>query len=333
MRRTFDGLSLVIPVYNEEDGLEELHRRLSAMAAELDLPVEIVFVDDGSKDASVAIIRRLREGDARIRLVQLSRNFGHQIAVTAGLDFAAGQAAVVMDADLQDPPELVPKMVAMWRAGYDVVYATRQRRDHEPALMTAARRAFYRFLHSIGEIEIPVDSGDFRLIGRRALDALGGMREYNRYVRGLSTWVGFKQGAIAYDRPARHAGESKYSLWKLAKLALSGITGFSRWPLQMLGHVGLFMSVASFLAAVFVVVWKLFNPEIIEGWASLVIFVCFLSGLQLLALGVLADYVGRIYEEVKNRPIYVVGDLLGFDDSRPPAGRMLISLPDQSKTL
>lgn len=327
MTDSFTGISLVIPVYNEEESLPELYRRLCSVVDHLDMPAEIVFVDDGSRDRSAAIIRGLNVSDPRVRLVQLSRNFGHQVAVTAGLDFARGAATVVLDADLQDPPELIPEMIAKWRSGCQIVYGVRSTRNHEPKLMTGARKAYYRFLSRVGELNIPVDAGDFRLIDRRALHAVRGLREYNRYIRGLCSWVGFTQGEVAYDRPGRHAGESKYNLGRLFKLALNGITSFSRWPLHMLLYVGLSMAAFSFVCGVGALVIKLIKPEVIEGWTSMMIFVSFFCGVQLFAMGVMADYIGRIYDEVKNRPIYVVDQLIGFHGYVPAVSRMIYDPP------
>ena len=318
-------LSIVVPVFNEEENLTALYQSLTKVIDSIELDFEIIFVDDGSKDRSVEIIRDLNASDSRVNLVRLSRNFGHQIAVTAALDFARGDAAIILDADLQDPPELIPKMIERWQAGYDVVYGVRTSRDHETRFFTTLRKLYYRFLSTIGELDIPVDAGDFRLIDRRALNAIKEMREYNRYVRGLCAWVGFSQAELAYERPGRHAGESKYSLVRLGKLALNGITSFSRWPLHLLFYVGLIMSGLSFLAGVTALVLKLVNPDIIQGWASLVIFVSLISGIQLLAMGVMADYIGRIYDEVKNRPIYVVSDLVGLDADDATAERMIYS--------
>ncbi|CCQ75460.1 glycosyltransferase family 2 protein [Magnetospira sp. QH-2] len=321
------GLSIVIPIYNEEETLDELYRRLSVMAEGLDLDVEIVFVDDGSWDRSAEIIQDFNSKDPRVHLVQLSRNFGHQIAVTAGLDFARGAAVVILDGDLQDPPELVPEMVAKWQEGYEVVYAMRERRDHESWLMTTTRKAFYRFINRISDLDIPLDAGDFRLISSRALKAMRSLREYSRYVRGISTWVGFKQCAVTYHRPSRHAGESKYSLFRLGKLALAGITAFSRWPLHLLFIVGLSVASLSFLSGIVALILKLVQPDIVEGWTSMIIFISFISGVNLLAIGIMADYIGRIFDEVKGRPIYVVGNLTGFDETIPTMDRMIYCPP------
>lgn len=315
--------SFVIPVFNEKDNLATLFERLGKVIDRLDAAAEVIIIDDGSSDSSPEIVTKAHSRDPRIRLVRLSRNFGHQIAVTAGLDFARGDAVIVMDADLQDPPELALDMIEQWKQGYDVVYAVRDKREHEALPMTWARQLFYRFLYRIADLEIPVDTGDFRLISRRAVDVIKRLPEYNRYVRGLCAWVGFRQAKVHYERPARHAGESKYPLFKLVKLGLDGVTGFSRAPLQFVLALGISMSTAALLCGVIALFLRLFKPGVIEGWASTVIILSFLGGVQLFALGIIADYIGRIHEEVKMRPIYVVGGLVGIDDAEIPNTRMV----------
>ena len=305
-------LSIVVPVFNEESGLAEFIRCLRASMEKTDVPYEIVFINDGSRDGTAALIKEEMKTTDDIRLVEFSRNFGHQVAVTAGLDFATGSAVVVMDADLQDPPSLIPAMIEKWQDGYDVVYAVRERRDHESWLMTTARRVYYRVLQAIGDVDVPIDAGDFRLIDRRALEALSQLRENNRYVRGLCARVGFQQTAVSYERPARFAGESKYSLFKLAKLAIDGVTGFSNAPLRLVLWTGLLVAGMSFVMTIIAVLAKFLKADIVEGWSSLVLFIGFLSGIQLIALGIISDYIGRIHNEVKNRPIYVVSNLQGF---------------------
>ena len=314
----------MIPVFNECANLNVLFDRLQRVMDDLDGVSEIIIVDDGSSDGSAKVVADHCGKDERIRLVQLSRNFGHQIAVTAGLDFAQGEAVIVMDADLQDPPELVLDMVTQWRDGYDIVYAVRVKRDHEGWLMTGIRKFFYRFLSSISDLDIPVDAGDFRLISRRALNVIKRMPEYNRYVRGLCAWIGLRQSQVNYERPARYAGESKYPLLKLVKLGLDGVTGFSRTPLKFVMVLGISMSSIAFLFGVGALVLWFLKPGVIEGWASTVIILSFLGGVQLFALGIIADYIGRIHEEVKTRPIYIVGELIGFDNMQAiPDTRMI----------
>lgn len=307
-------LSIVIPVFNEGPGLDELIRRVLAATEMTGLPVELVFVNDGSTDDSATVIRRHMANEPRIRHVELSRNFGHQVAVTAGLDLSQGDAVVVMDADLQDPPELIPDMVEAWRNGADIVYGARIRRTHESWLMSGIRKIFYRALRSIGEVDIPVDAGDFRLIDRQALDAIKQLRENNRYVRGLCAWVGFRQVALPYERPERHAGESKYSILKLIKLGLSGIVGFSTAPLRLIFWIGMCVAGLSFAMSFFALGAWIFKPNVVEGWSSLVLFIGCISGIQLVGLGVMADYIARIHSEVKNRPIYVLRAMDGYDE-------------------
>ena len=320
-------LSIVVPVYNEEENIGEFLRRLKQAMATTDTSYETVFVNDGSGDRTVELISKEMENNDTIRLVQFSRNFGHQIAVTAGLDFAQGEAVVVIDADLQDPPELIPEMLEKWKDGFDVVYALRKRRDHESWLMTATRRIFYRLLKAIGEVDVPVDAGDFRLIDRRALDALSHLRENNRYVRGLCAWVGFHQTSVTYERPPRHAGESKYSVLKLMKLAFDGVAGFSNVPLRLVMWVGLLVAGLSFFMAAFAFLARYFKPDVVEGWSSLVLFIGFIGGIQLLALGIISDYIGRIHNEVKNRPIYVVSHLSGFKEMPKISEKAVICEP------
>ena len=324
-------LSIVVPIYNEESNLRELLRRLKESMKLSSLPYEILFINDGSNDKSARIIEKEIKTDKTLRLVQFSRNFGHQIAVTAGLDFAEGEAVVVMDSDLQDPPELIPKMIEKWLIGYDVVYAVREKRDHESWIMTSIRRIYYRVLKSVGDVDVPVDAGDFRLIDRQALNALNQLRENNRYVRGLCAWVGFSQTSIPYERPERFAGESKYSFFKLVGLALDGITGLSTAPLRVVLWTGLLVAGLSFLVALFAIIAKSIKPDIVEGWSSLVIFVGLLSGIQLSALGIIADYIGRIHKEVKNRPIYVVSQFSGFAKPPKSSPKAIICAPKKKR--
>jgi len=320
-------ISIVVPVFNEESNLQELLRRVKETMGTIGIPYEIVFVDDGSHDRTVEIISEEMASNDMVRLVQFSRNFGHQVAVTAGLDFAQGDAVVVMDADMQDPPELIPEMISKWSDGYDVVYAVRNKRDHESWFMTSMRSVYYRLLKAVGDVDVPVDAGDFRLIDRQALTALNQLRENNRYVRGLCAWVGFRQVAVPYERPARFAGESKYSFFKLVSLALDGLSGFSNAPLRFVLWVGVIVAVLSFVIAGFALIAKLFTPDVVEGWSSLVLFIGCLSGIQLIALGVMSDYIGRIHNEVKNRPLYVISQLNGFSEPPEVSEKAVICTP------
>ncbi len=298
-------LSIVIPVYNEEENLIPLYDRLSAVLEKMGCSYEIVFVDDGSRDRSVLQMREFARQDHRVQVVELARNFGHQIAISAGLDFARGRGIVVMDADLQDPPEMIPEFFARWKEGHDVVYAVRTRRK-EGAIKRLAYASFYRLLRSIANIDIPLDSGDFCLMDRRVVELLTAMPERNRFVRGIRAWVGLNQIGLPYERDARHAGRSHYSWARLMSLALDGLISFSFAPLRLISILGICISCVSLTLAAFYFVKKLvvgLNPP---GFATLVVALLFLSGVQLITIGVIGEYVGRIFEEVKRRPLYVV---------------------------
>ena len=278
----------------------------------LDGPVEIIFVDDCSHDRSHELLLDIRRRDPRCKLIRLTRNFGHQVAITAGLDVALGEATIVMDADLQDPPELVLELIARWREGYEVVYADREEREGEGWLKRAMSAWFYRLMQRLASLEMPVDVGDFRLIDRRALDAFRSMRERRRYVRGVFSWVGFRQTGVPYRRPARFAGKPKYSFRTLLRLAIDGIVSFSDVPLRIALVWGFFFSVASFLVGVFAIATRLAGIFVVPGWASIVVVVSFLGGIQLTLMGMMGLYIGSIYEEVKARPLYVVRDTHGI---------------------
>lgn len=304
-------LSVVVPVYNEEALLHELHRRLRGALDPLGLRYEVILVNDGSRDASPAILAELTANDPAFRAIHFSRNFGHQAAVTAGLDHASGAAVLVMDADLQDPPELVGALLAKWREGFHVVYGVRRKRK-ESVFKRLAYWGFYRLLRTVTNVEIPLDAGDFALMDQRVVAALRALPERNRFVRGIRSWVGFRQVGLEYERDARHAGEVKYTFTKLVRLALDGIISFSYAPLRVAVYLGLVISVASFLIAVFFLFYKLLVGVDVPGWTSLVITVLFMGGIQLLTLGVMGEYVSRIYDEVKQRPVYVVAELANF---------------------
>lgn len=304
-------ISVVLPVYNEEAGLPELHRRVAAVLAGAGWHYEIIFVNDGSRDRSWERILELSSGDRRVVGINLSRNFGHQIAITAGVEFSRGDAVVVMDSDLQDPPELIPELYAKYRDGFDVVYAQRRTREGETWFKEASAKLFYRVIRRMTTIDIPVDTGDFRLMSRRAVDDLKRLQEHSRFVRGLVTWVGYNQAPVLYDRSKRYGGETKYPLTKMMKFALDGITGFSSQPLRLASHVGLFFAFASLALMVFLTLYKVGGGQgIVPGWTSLAVAVLFLGGVQLLAIGILGEYIGRIYDEVKRRPLYLVRDVI-----------------------
>jgi dolichol-phosphate mannosyltransferase len=308
--------SFVIPVYNEEETLPELERRLVDLLGRMDGPAEVVFVDDGSMDRSWDAISDLVRRDSRFKAIGFSRNFGHQVAITAGMDAASGAAVVVMDADLQDPPEVVLEMAARWREGYEVVYAVREERSGETRFKQYTAAAFYRLFQRMTDIDIPVDVGDFRLVDRRALDAFTAMRENNRYVRGLFSWIGFRQVGVPYRREGRYAGSTKYPLAKMLKFAADGVIGFSSVPLRLALQAGFLVSGGAFVFGLVALIAKFAGFYHVSGLASLAVVTAFLGGMQLIVLGVMGEYIARIHDEVKGRPLYLVRDTLGFPDVR-----------------
>jgi len=307
-------ISIVSPVYNELEVLPEFCRRLTAVMEEYREPYEIVLVNDGSKDGTFSVMKALHTSDPRIRAVDLSRNFGHQVAICAGLDFATGDLIAIMDSDLQDPPEVLPRFFKKLREGYDVVYAVRTGRK-ESLFKKAAYAAFYRLLKSIANVDIPLDSGDFCVMSRRALDTLKSMPERNRFLRGLRGWIGFRQVGVEYERERRFAGDVKYTFSKLLKLAFDGLTSFSYVPLRLASILGLFMSFISFVAILIIFYLKFFTSATVPvpGWASVVVAILVLGGIQLVATGIIGEYLGRVYDEVKRRPLYVVQETLGIE--------------------
>ena len=314
-------LSFVVPVWNEEEVLPELYRRLDAVAGKIDGDCEFVFVDDGSTDRSREILYELNERDPRVKLVILSRNFGHQLAISAGLDFARGDAVVIMDADLQDPPEVVPEMVARWRQGYEIVHAQRAARSGEGRLKKGTAHLFYRILYRASDIELPLDTGDFRLIDGRVAEIVRNMREPNRYLRGMFAWVGFRQGSVTYDRDERFAGETKFTLSRMIRFATDGLIGFSTAPLRYAMALGFAISALAFAGGIAAIIAKLTGAFTAPGWASLTVIVTFFAGVQLVVLGTVGLYVGRIYEQGKQRPLYLIGETRGFapEPDRPAA--------------
>jgi glycosyltransferase involved in cell wall biosynthesis len=309
--------SFVIPLFNEEGVLDELHRRLAAVGDELDGPAEFILVDDGSTDRTGEAVERLRADDARVKLVTLSRNFGHQLAISAGLDFASGDAVVIMDGDLQDPPEVVPELAERWREGYDVVYAVRAARTGETRFKRGTASLFYRLMSRLTSIEIPLDAGDFRLVDRRVASIVANMREPDRYLRGMFAWVGFRQTAVQYEREARVAGEGKYSLGRMLHFAADGLLSFSTAPLRITLASGFAIAGLAFAAGIAAIVLKLAGAFTAPGWASLIVVLSFFSGIQLVVLGTIGLYVGRIYAQGKQRPLYLVSTAVGFE--RPVA--------------
>ena len=320
--------SFVIPVLDERESLPELARRLDAVMAQLDGPAEVVFVDDGSTDGSFALMQELHSQDPRIKAVQLSRNFGHQVALTAGLDHALGRAVIVMDADLQDPPEVALELARRWREGYEVVYAIRDERDGESRMKLATARWFYRILGRMSEVPIPVDAGDFRLVDRRAVDAVASMREHSRYLRGMFAWVGYDQTGVRYTRSARFAGHTKFPLRRMLAFATDGIVSFSAAPLRLVLGLGFISSAVSMLAGLVAIVCRMTGVYEVPGWASILVAVSFLGGIQLTVLGVMGLYIARIYDEVKQRPLYLVRERIGGQVAAEAGGAMDSSLAD-----
>lgn len=328
-------LSLVIPFLNEEEVIPELDRRLRKMLEGVAVTWEVIFVNDGSSDQSLGLLQALAAGEPRYRILSLSRNFGHQIAVTAGLDHAAGEAVVVMDADLQDPPQIVVDMLAKWREGYDVVYGVRSRREGEGLFKRATAAIFYRLMRLMVGIDLPLDAGDFRLTSRRVVLAMRGLRETHRFVRGFVVWVGFKQTAVHHVRPGRLAGRTKYPLRKMMRFAVDGITSFSIVPLRISSLLGALSGAGAVGIGVWAVWVRFFVNGVVPGWTSVLLAISLVAAAQFLMIGILGEYVGRIYEEVKRRPLYIVSDRqnLGADDPReddpaPPPGVRVISKED-----
>jgi len=299
-------LAVVVPAYNESEGLREFQRRIGLVFDALDLECSVLYVDDGSRDDTWQVMESLRAADARVATLKLSRNFGKELALTAGLDHVDADAVVVIDADLQDQPELIPEFVARWREGFDVVYGTRSNRAGETALKKFTSAAFYRVMEKMTDLPVPRDTGDFRLISRRVVDALKLLRERQRFMKGLFTWVGFAQTSVTYDRDARFAGDSKWNYWKLWNFALEGITSFSSFPLRLATYVGFFSALIAFVFGVVVFFKALAFGDPVRGYPSLMVVVLFLGGAQLMALGMIGEYLGRTYVESKQRPLYFV---------------------------
>lgn len=298
-------ISVVIPIYNEEENLSALYERITTVLSQYKSGYEIVFVDDGSRDRSLELLHDFESCDQNVIVVELARNFGHQVAISAGLDHTHGKGVIIMDADMQDPPEVLPNFITKWREGHDVVYAIRERRK-EGAFKRMAYSMFYRLLQRIANVRIPLDAGDFCIMDRRVVDVLNGMPERNRFMRGIRSWVGLDQVGLAYERQARHAGETKYTFHRLVYLALDGLVSFSYVPLRMISIIGLSVSILSFIIALFYLLKKLTSGLNPPGFATLVVSVFFLAGIQLITIGVIGEYVGRIFEEVKQRPLYVL---------------------------
>ena len=317
-------LSIVVPLFNEEAVLPEFHERTSGVLSKLDLKdYEILYVNDGSNDSSVSIVEQIIEADPHASLLELSRNFGKEIAMTAGLDYAKGDAVVLIDADLQDPPELIPEFLTEWRNGFDVVFATRARREGESALKTITARMFYRVIKRMSRVHIPEDTGDCRLLSRRAVDALAQLREQHRFMKGLFAWIGFPQKAILYERDPRFAGTTKFNYWKLWNFALEGITSFSTAPLRIATYFGGMVAFGAFVYALIIVFKTLAYGDPVAGYPSLMTVLLLFGGLQLMFIGIVGEYLGRMFDETKRRPLYVVdqyktGKLTGGEERRTP---------------
>ena len=307
-------LSIVVPVHNEAAGLDDFFTRLLAVLDRVGLSHEIICIDDGSTDESLARLLELRARVPTIKVLSLSRNFGKDVALSAGLDHAAGAAVIPIDSDLQDPPELIEQMVAKWREGFDIVYATRVRRTGESIARRTTAKYFYRIFDRITDIPIPHDTGDFRLLDRRVVDVLVRLPERTRFMKGLFAWVGFRQTSLTFERPQRHSGETKWSYWRLWNFALDAVTSFSSLPLKIWSYLGLVISIFAFLYALFLASLKIFRGIDVPGYASLMVAVLFFGGVQLITLGIIGEYLSRVYNEVKGRPLYLVRESWGLDE-------------------
>jgi dolichol-phosphate mannosyltransferase len=305
--------SIVVPIFNEQETVLEMHRRMAAVMDGLDGPVELILVNDGSRDGSLALLRDLAARDPRVKVLSFSRNFGHQVAITAGIDYAAGDAVVVIDADLQDPPEVIPELVKEWQAGAELVYAQRAERKGETFFKKFTATAFYRLIDSVTDLKIPVDTGDFRLMDRKVVEALKQVREHHRFMRGLSVWVGFKQKGVTYVRQERYAGSTNYPLKKMVRFAADGITSFSYVPLQLATTAGFVFAGLALITIPIVAGLRLIGSNFFFGQATTLISVLLLGGIQLIFLGIIGEYLGRIYDEVKQRPLYLLSEKIGFD--------------------
>ncbi|MEN9230404.1 MAG: glycosyltransferase family 2 protein [Thermostichus sp. DG02_5_bins_236] len=313
--RTAPELSIVIPCKNEADNLEHLFARLTQTLDPLQLSYELVCVNDGSQDNTLEKLLVFHQRDPRIKVINLSRCFGKEIALTAGIDHTSGKAIIPIDADLQDPPELIPEMLGLWRQGYQVVYAVRRSRQGESWFKQLTAHGFYHVIDQLSQVRIPRNTGDFRLLDRQVVEAIKQLRERTRFMKGIFAWVGYRQTAIFYDRAPRYRGKTQWNYWRLWNLAVEGITSFSSWPLRVWSYVGLFISLLALLYGAFLAIRTLLLGSDVPGYASLAVMVLFLGGIQLISLGIIGEYLGRIFEEVKGRPLYLVQGAFGFEDS------------------
>ncbi|MBT4733107.1 glycosyltransferase family 2 protein [Candidatus Woesearchaeota archaeon] len=308
-------LSIVIPCFNEEEVIGETIDRLLYFCNKIEnINIELIFVDDGSKDNTLVLLKKISETDNRVKIISLARNFGHQVAVTAGIDSTNGDAVVLIDADLQDPPEVIGDMIHKWREGYDVVYGTRTDRAGESAFKRATAKSFYRLLNKLSDVPIPLDTGDFRLMSRKVVDVLKNMPEKDRFIRGMVSWVGFKQTGVLYKREKRFAGESKYPFRKMLRFAIDGILSFSSKPLKISVWIGLLCAFLALTGIISVIYLRVFTNTWVEGWTALMIAILFMGGIQLVSIGILGEYIGRIYNESKRRPLYTVEKYIGFNN-------------------
>ena len=308
-------LSVVIPCFNEEEVIGETIDRLLYFCNKTEnINIELIFVDDGSKDNTLVLLKKISETDNRVKIISLGRNFGHQVAVTAGIDSTNGDAIVLIDADLQDPPEVIGDMIHKWRQGYDVVYGTRIDRAGESTFKRAAAKGFYRLLNKLSDVPIPLDTGDFRLMSRKVVDVLKNMPEKDRFIRGMVSWVGFKQTGVLYKREKRFAGESKYPLRKMLRFAIDGILSFSSKPLKISVWIGLICAFLGLVGIVYVIYSRIFSDTWVEGWTALMIVILFMGSIQLVSIGILGEYIGRLYNESKKRPLYTVEEYIGFNN-------------------
>lgn len=319
-------ISIVVPVFNEEAVLPHFHQKISGVLSEQPFNFEIVYINDGSSDNTLSIIKELRQADKQVTLIDLSRNFGKEIALTAGLQKAAGDAVIVIDADLQDPPELIPELIREWQNGYDVVYAQRSHRKGETLLKRTTAHFFYRIIQRISKITIPEDTGDFRILSRRAVNALNTFNEQHRFMKGLFAWIGYRQKAVQYQRNPRHSGETKWNYWKLWNFALDGITSFTIAPLKISTYLGLLTAAGAFVYGIYMVIETLIHGNPVPGYPSLIVIILILGGVQLVSIGILGEYLGRIFNETKRRPLYFVNEYLPSSsaNSRQPASNQSI---------
>ncbi len=313
---------MVVPVYNEQEVLSEFHQRLTDVLSSMPIDVEIIYVNDGSTDNTMDILEATREKDPQVAILDFSRNFGKEAAMTAGLDYAHGDAVVVIDADLQDPPELIPEFLKDWQKGYDVVYAQRVARDGETIIKRATAHIFYRLMRKVGCVRIPEDTGDYRLLSRRAVESLKKLREQHRFMKGLFAWIGFPQKGVPYQRDARHAGKTKWNYWHLWNFAIEGITSFTTTPLKLATYLGLFTATSAFVYGLYFIIKTLILGNPVPGYPFLLVIVLFLGGIQLVALGIIGEYLGRMFNESKNRPLYFLKDCKpAFTKTKAPLER------------